>query len=182
MGVIGGHEYKSHFCSTKLGSLAESALGPKRTNHPRAKIRLCSLWSKSGQTIATQRMSALCQKQALAPGSGMHSRLRYYSGSPAAPSARTDSAKLAAPSRTIPPASPLTPPINITDRVFTQPGPIADIDAGSVWQTLNPRYQEPPFIPERVRSVAFSERRYGCSQALTHRRFTRIANSAFGNP
>src|SRR5665647_248436 len=36
-----------------------------------------------------------------------------------------NSAELAAPSRTIPPGSPLTPPTNNTDRVFTRPGSLA---------------------------------------------------------
>jgi hypothetical protein len=40
-----------------------SALGHKRTNHPRLKSARCSLWSESGQTIATQRLSAKCQTQ-----------------------------------------------------------------------------------------------------------------------
>ncbi len=46
--------------------------------------------------------------------------------------ARIDSAELAAPNCTIPPASPHTPHTNITDRVFTQPGPKADLNAHAI--------------------------------------------------
>src|SRR5271169_3231618 len=44
-----------------------SASGHKRTNGSLAKPGQCPLWSKSGQTIATQRMSALCHKRTHAP-------------------------------------------------------------------------------------------------------------------
>src|SRR5271169_817741 len=44
-----------------------SAWGHKRTTDPEGKPRRCLLLSKSGQTIATQRMSAKCQERTHAP-------------------------------------------------------------------------------------------------------------------
>ena len=41
----------------------------KRTNRALAKRKQCPLWSKSGQTIATQRLSAMCQKMGYSAGS-----------------------------------------------------------------------------------------------------------------